>query len=179
MRQPKTIINPYYADAPFHDGGLARRHHQADRRRSRWSPASSKSGGRNTGTGRISSRFSGGGHKQAYRIIDFKRDKVGIPAKVAAIEYDPNRSRAHRAAALRRRREALHHRSGRAWRSDARCSVGSGGRHPGRQRAAAQEHPGRHRGSQHRIAARQGRARWRVRPARRRSWSPGKATTRC
>ena len=39
-----------------------------------------------------SSRFRGGGAKQAYRIIDFKRDKVGIAAKVAAIEYDPNRS---------------------------------------------------------------------------------------
>jgi large subunit ribosomal protein L2 len=51
-----------------------------------------KSGGRNTGTGRISSRFIGGGHKQAYRVIDFKRDKHGIPAKVAAIEYDPNRT---------------------------------------------------------------------------------------
>jgi large subunit ribosomal protein L2 len=51
-----------------------------------------KSGGRNSGTGRISSRFIGGGHKQAYRIIDFKRDKHGIPAKVAAIEYDPNRT---------------------------------------------------------------------------------------
>src|SRR3978361_1983314 len=50
-----------------------------------------KSGGRNT-TGRIPSRFIAGGHKQAYRIIDFKRDKTGIPAKVAAIEYDPNRS---------------------------------------------------------------------------------------
>jgi large subunit ribosomal protein L2 len=40
----------------------------------------------------VSSRFIGGGHKQAYREIDFKRDKSGIPAKVAAIEYDPNRS---------------------------------------------------------------------------------------
>src|SRR3984957_3702692 len=53
-------------------------------------------GGRATGgrssTGRISSRFRGGGHKQAYREIDFKRDKKGIAAKVAAIEYDPNRS---------------------------------------------------------------------------------------
>ena len=52
---------------------------------------------------------SAAAHKQAYRVIDFKRDKDGIPAKVAAIEYDPNRSRAHRAAALRGRREALHH----------------------------------------------------------------------
>jgi large subunit ribosomal protein L2 len=50
-----------------------------------------KSGGRNS-TGRVTSRFIGGGHKQAYRIVDFKRDKSGIPAKVAAIEYDPNRS---------------------------------------------------------------------------------------
>ncbi len=50
-----------------------------------------KSGGRNN-TGRVTSRFISGGHKQAYRIIDFKRDKFGIPAKVAAIEYDPNRS---------------------------------------------------------------------------------------
>ena len=40
----------------------------------------------------MTSRFIGGGHKQAYRVIDFKRDKHGIPATVAAIEYDPNRS---------------------------------------------------------------------------------------
>jgi large subunit ribosomal protein L2 len=48
-------------------------------------------GGRNN-NGRITSRFRGGGHKQRYRIIDFKRDKVGIPAKVASVEYDPNRT---------------------------------------------------------------------------------------
>jgi len=48
-------------------------------------------GGRNN-FGRITCRFRGGGHKQRYRIIDFKRDKIGVPAKVAAIEYDPNRS---------------------------------------------------------------------------------------
>ena len=50
-----------------------------------------KSGGRNA-NGRITSRHRGGGHKRYYRIVDFKRDKVGIPAKVASIEYDPNRS---------------------------------------------------------------------------------------
>ncbi|MEM6325926.1 MAG: 50S ribosomal protein L2 [Bacteroidota bacterium] len=50
-----------------------------------------KSGGRNN-HGRITSRHRGGGHKRRYRIIDFKRDKVGIPARIAAIEYDPNRS---------------------------------------------------------------------------------------
>jgi large subunit ribosomal protein L2 len=48
-------------------------------------------GGRNN-QGRITSRFRGGGHKQRYRIIDFKRDKIGVPAVVAAIEYDPNRT---------------------------------------------------------------------------------------
>ncbi len=51
----------------------------------------SSSGGRNT-TGRITSRFRGGGHKQRYRKIDFKRNKIGVPAQVASIEYDPNRS---------------------------------------------------------------------------------------
>jgi large subunit ribosomal protein L2 len=48
-------------------------------------------GGRNS-HGRKTSRHRGGGHKQQYRIVDFKRDKDGVPAKVAAIEYDPNRS---------------------------------------------------------------------------------------
>ncbi len=51
----------------------------------------SKTGGRNA-RGRITARHRGGGHKRKYRIIDFKRNKLGIQAKVAAIEYDPNRS---------------------------------------------------------------------------------------
>ena len=50
-----------------------------------------KTGGRDN-RGRITVRFIGGGHKQRYRAVDFKRDKPGVPAKVAAIEYDPNRS---------------------------------------------------------------------------------------
>ena len=50
-----------------------------------------KSGGRNN-LGRITARHIGGGHKRKYRIIDFKRNKPGIPAKVFSIEYDPNRS---------------------------------------------------------------------------------------
>ena len=50
-----------------------------------------KSGGRNS-YGRITTRHRGGGHKRSYRVIDFKRNKHGMPAKVAAIEYDPNRS---------------------------------------------------------------------------------------
>ncbi len=48
-------------------------------------------GGRNH-YGRVTSRFRGGGHKQRYRVIDFKRDKIGVQAKVAHIEYDPNRT---------------------------------------------------------------------------------------
>jgi len=50
-----------------------------------------RTGGR-TANGRISSRFIGGGAKKAYRTIDFKRDKMGVEAVVASIEYDPNRS---------------------------------------------------------------------------------------
>ena len=51
----------------------------------------SKTGGRNN-EGRITRRHSGGGHKQKYRIIDFKRNKDNIPATVERLEYDPNRS---------------------------------------------------------------------------------------
>jgi large subunit ribosomal protein L2 len=50
-----------------------------------------KTGGRNS-LGRVTSRHRGGGHKRLYRIIDFKRNKDGIPARIASIEYDPNRS---------------------------------------------------------------------------------------
>lgn len=51
----------------------------------------SKSGGRNA-QGRMTMRRRGGGHKRRYRIIDFRRDKAGVPARVASVEYDPNRS---------------------------------------------------------------------------------------
>jgi large subunit ribosomal protein L2 len=50
-----------------------------------------RTGGRNS-YGRVAMRFRGGGHKRALRTVDFRRDKFGVPAKVAAIEYDPNRS---------------------------------------------------------------------------------------
>ncbi len=50
-----------------------------------------KSGGRNN-QGRLTMRRRGGGHKRRYRVIDFRRDKIGVPGKVVAIEYDPNRS---------------------------------------------------------------------------------------
>jgi large subunit ribosomal protein L2 len=50
-----------------------------------------RTGGRNN-TGRVTSRFMGGGHKRQYRMIDFRREKTDIPARVASIEYDPNRT---------------------------------------------------------------------------------------
>ena len=53
--------------------------------------AKTQTGGRNN-QGRITSRFRGGGHKQRYRKVDFKRNKIGVPGTVAGIEYDPNRS---------------------------------------------------------------------------------------
>ncbi|MFQ5720435.1 MAG: 50S ribosomal protein L2 [Acidobacteriota bacterium] len=51
-----------------------------------------KTGGRNKNTGRIAMRRRGGGHRRLYREIDFRRDKIGVRAKVATIEYDPNRT---------------------------------------------------------------------------------------
>ena len=69
-----------------------------------------KTGGRNN-HGHITTRHIGGGHKRRYRIIDWRRDKDGVPAKVAAIEYDPEPHRPPRAAALQGRREALHPRA--------------------------------------------------------------------
>ena len=53
--------------------------------------AKPKTGGRNV-HGRLTARHRGGGHKQKYRVVDFRREKDGIPAKVATIEYDPNRN---------------------------------------------------------------------------------------
>ena len=72
-----------------------------------------RSGGRNS-TGRVTSRFIGGGHKQAYRVIDFKRDKTGVSATVAAIEYDPNRSARIALLHYKRWREALYSAAGRS-----------------------------------------------------------------
>src|SRR5512137_554048 len=50
-----------------------------------------QTGGRNA-LGRVTCRHQGGGHKRMYRLIDFRREKIGVPAKVVAVEYDPNRS---------------------------------------------------------------------------------------
>ena len=63
----------------------------SDRPEKKLTKKQGQSGGRNN-QGRITSRFRGGGHKRLYRQIDFKRNKFDIPAKVARIEYDPNRS---------------------------------------------------------------------------------------
>jgi hypothetical protein len=84
--------------------------------------------GRNS-AGRITVRHRGGGHKRKLRIIDFKRDKAGIPARVAAIEYDPNRSANLALAALCRWREALHTGTGEAegWRTGVIRGSGRGG----------------------------------------------------
>ena len=123
-------------------------------------------------------RHHGGGHKQKLRLIDFKRDKFGVPGKVATIEYDPNRSS---------RIALMHYADGekRYILQPDGLKVGpdgderSGGRHPDRQRAAAQEHSGRHHGAQRRAAAGQGRADGALGGRRRRSWWRRKATTRC
>ena len=70
----------------------------------------SEKGGRNN-AGRITVRFRGGGHKQTYRIVDFKRRKLDVAGKVERLEYDPNRTRLHRADQICRRRAGLHHRA--------------------------------------------------------------------
>ena len=115
-----------------------------------------RTGGRRN-SGDMTMRHHGGGHKKKLRLIDFKREKFGVPGKVATIEYDPEPLLAHRADPLCGWREALHPAAGRpeGWPDgDER----SGGGHPDRQRAAAQEHSGRHHGAQRRAAAGQGRA---------------------
>ena len=101
-----------------------------------------KKGGRNN-RGRITTRHQGGGHKRRYRTIDFKRVKDGVPAKVAAIEYDPNRSA---------RIALLHYADGaKAYilaparlRVGATVESGPGRRHQAGERAAAREHPDGH-----------------------------------
>jgi large subunit ribosomal protein L2 len=102
-----------------------------------------RTGGRNA-YGRMTARHRVVGHKRQYRVVDFRRNKDGVPAKVAAIEYDPNRNAPDRAAPLPRRREALHPRpERRGGRRHAAERPGCGD--PSRQRAAAALHPGRDR----------------------------------
>ena len=82
-----------------------------------------RSGGRNN-HGELTSWWRGGGHKRMYRVIDFKRDKRDIPAKVSTIEYDPEPLGAHRAPDLRGRRKALHPAADRAEGRATRSSPG-------------------------------------------------------
>ncbi len=94
-----------------------------------------RTGGRNS-EGLISSRFRGGGAKKAYRVIDFKRDKIGIPAKVASIEYDPNRTA--RIALLNYADGEKRYIICSGWpHSRTHGQFRTGGRHPDRQCAAA------------------------------------------
>ena len=101
-----------------------------------------RSGGRNN-QGELTSWWRGGGHKRLYRIIDFKRDKKDIPAKVATVEYDPNRSARIALRHLCRRREALHPAAG--GHEGRRHDRGRRQRrHPAGQLPAAEEHSARH-----------------------------------
>ena len=109
-----------------------------------------KHAGRNN-NGHITVRHRGGGTRKIYRIVDFKRGKDGIPAKVATIEYDPNRSCRIALLELSRRREAVYPRTARSANRRAR-RVGTERRYQDRQRAADSQHSGRHGHSQHRAA---------------------------
>ncbi|HEY3235201.1 MAG TPA: 50S ribosomal protein L2 [Polyangiaceae bacterium] len=82
--KPTSPARRYYTGSDFEEISAARPVKALTR-------IKASSGGRNN-FGRVTSRFRGGGHKRRYRIIDFKRDKIGIPARVAQLEYDPNRS---------------------------------------------------------------------------------------
>jgi large subunit ribosomal protein L2 len=82
--KPVTPSRRYYSESTFEELTTSKPE------RSLLAPIK-KSGGRNN-TGRVTSRHRGGGHKRRYRIIDFRRNKLGIEATVATIEYDPNRS---------------------------------------------------------------------------------------
>ena len=112
-----------------------------------------KKGGRNN-QGRITTRHQGGGHKRAYRVVDFRRyDKDGVPATVAHIEYDPNRTA---------RIALLHYADGEKRYIIAPVGVAPGHRggvrrrrrHQARQQPAAAQHPGRHDDPLRRAAAR-------------------------
>ncbi len=122
-----------------------------------------KSGGRNA-HGRKTARHRGGGAKRLYRIIDFKRRKDGVPARVAAIEYDPNRSAYIALLLLRGRREGLHPRPEPAARRHGR-RVRPRCRHHGRQRAPAGQHAGGYGGPQRGAPARAAAASSPARPA--------------
>ena len=135
----------------------------------------SKSGGRNN-AGRITVRHRGGGHKRRYRLVDFKRRKLGVGALVERLEYDPNRSAfiallryddGEQAYILAPQRLN----AGDRVIADERVDVKPG------NAGAAEEHPDRHDRAQHRAQARRAAASWRAPPAPMPSWSAATATT--
>lgn len=83
--KPRTPTRRYLTTSSFEELSIGN-----EPERSLLEPQHS-TGGRNH-YGRITSRFRGGGHKQRYRLIDWKRNKIGVPGKVATVEYDPNRT---------------------------------------------------------------------------------------
>src|ERR1043166_1072405 len=86
-------IRRYKPTTPGRRGASGSDYSEVTRSRPEKSLTSSvkSSGGRNS-YGRTTARYRGGGHKRRYRVVDFRRNKDGIPARVASIEYDPNRS---------------------------------------------------------------------------------------
>src|SRR4029079_4068422 len=94
-RESKNVgLRPHNATTPGSRGRVApdfSELSQGNKPEKSLTDAMKRTGGRNH-FGRITSRFRGGGHKRRYRIIDFRRDKIGVPAKVATVEYDPNRT---------------------------------------------------------------------------------------
>ena len=112
------------------------------------------SGGRNS-NGRITVRFRGGGHKRRYRVVDFKRNKLDVPGKVASVEYDPNRSaRIARIHYLDGEKAYIIHPGWfESWRF---CRQQHQLRYPSRELSAAREHAFGNDGSQHRAQAGQG-----------------------
>ena len=118
-----------------------------------------RKGGRNN-YGRITTRHQGGGHKRLYRIIDFKRDKDGVPGRVSSIEYDPNRN-CRIALVVYADGDKRYILAPNKLASGRAGGGRSQRRHPRGLRPPAAEHPGGHRGAQHRDA--QG-PRWADRP---------------
>ncbi len=105
------------------------------------------SGGRNN-TGRMVVRFRGGGHKQTYRIVDFKRTKVDMPATVERLEYDPNRTAFIALVKYHRRHAGLHPGAAASCRRRHRdrrqlCRREAGQCHAARQHADRHHHPQR------------------------------------
>ena len=112
--------------------------------------------GRNN-NGHITTRHKGGGHKHHYRVVDFVRNKDGIPAKVERIEYDPNRT-AHIALVCYADGERRYIIAPRGLEVGATLLSRLGSADPRRQHAADPQHPGRFDHPLHRTAAGQGRA---------------------